>query len=176
MVKNKIKIILVLLFSLCFVFSMTFMGCIKVYPEGKKGEEAEMGQEEEFIAEEPLEEEPPPEEHFDEEPPPEEEPPQQEPQKIPEQEVKERCFHKAQNEIEDHSIYKNVVFDTEYDDNFVAKVKGQEYTYKCGIEFSAFDTNVNKDGHFVWEFVVRYDPNSDSCVVEGGNMQSEVHF
>jgi hypothetical protein len=175
-------------------------GCFKVYPEPEQ-----IVQENNFEGEEPPpgepqpEGEPPHEEQPPEEPPHEEEPPgdvqpgqepkteepkQEEPKKeepktaqpkISEQEIKKRCFNAAQYQIENNSIYKNVVFATKFDENFMNKVTGFDYKYECGIEFNALDTNVNKNGWFVWTFVVSYDVQANNCYVETGAMQTEKY-
>ena len=163
-IKNKLLLISILILISMLITCFTLLGCTKVYVEGEPGHEESPG------------EEPPPEGEPGHEESPGEEPKQEEPKKISEQEIKERCFHRAQYEIESHSIYTKVVFDTGYDDNFINKVTGYEYTYECGIEFNAWDGNAKSNGHFIWTFVVRYDPESDSCVVEGGTKQSEIFF
>ena len=167
-------------------------GCFKVYPEPEQ-----IVQENNFEGEEPPpgepqpEGEPPHEEPGPEEPPHEEEPPgdvqpkeEQKPEepkkeepktaqpKISEQEIKKRCFNAAQYQIEHNSIYNNVVFATKFDENFMNKVTGFDYKYECGIEFNALDTNANKNGWFVWTFVVSYDPQANNCYVETGAMQT----
>lgn len=183
--KKTILLTIVLLVSLLLVLNLSLTGCIRVYPDSERAE-----------GEPPPGEEPPPEEEFhnEEEPPPgeephnEEEPPpepgddpgqqnnNQQQSNLSEEEIKRRVFNAAQYEIEHNSIYKNVVFDTEYDPNFMNKVTGFDYKYECGLEFEALDTNVNKQGRFVWVFVVSYDPGSDKCFVETGSMQNEYFF
>lgn len=194
----NIKIIKYLIPVLAFIFAFSFCltGCFKVYPGGQEEVAMQEHPPEEHFEERP--DEPQPEEHFEEpppgeehpeehmeEPPPEEHPeehPPEEPKqhqeqpeskKVPENEVKERCFHAAQYEIENHSIYSNVTFKTAYDDKCINKVTGRDYCYECTIEFLGTDTNLNKDGHFIWTFVVSYDQNSNNCNVETGAKQSE---
>jgi len=198
--KKKIFIAFSLVLALTVMLSLCMYGCIRVYPgqenvaEGENFEEPPPEEHFEEHGEEPPPEEhheehgeePPPEEHHEEEPPPEEPPPEEpdpgnnnqqnnnnQQSNLSEDEIKRRVFNAAQYEIEHNSIYKNVVFNTDYDPNFLNKTTGYEYTYECGIEFEALDTNVNKQGKFVWVFVVRYDPGKDRCYVESGTMQSE---
>jgi hypothetical protein len=165
--KSKIILLLAALMTFSIVMGLGFVGCLKVYPESER------------VGEEP----PPEEEHRGEEPPPEEEPEpsggqnsqnnNQQQSNLSEEEIKRRVFNAAQYEIEHNSIYQNVVFDTKYDPNFMNKVTGYDYKYECGLEFEALDTNVGKQGKFVWIFVVSYDPDTDKCYVETGSMQSE---
>jgi len=191
--KVFITAVLMVVFIIGSIFSMG--GCFKIYPqaernaqegnidqefngeepppEGEPQPEGEPPQEEPPPGEPPKEELQPNEQHSDQEPPPEEPKPTQ--PKVSEQEIKERCFHAAQYQIENHSIYKNVVFNTKFDENFMNKVTGFDYKYECGIEFTALDTNVNKNGWFVWTFVVGYDPKADSCYVETGAMQTSKY-
>ena len=153
------------------LFSFSLSGCFKVYTEPKGTVEEGPDFQEEPPPEEHHEEEPPPEDHHEEEPPPE-----KQQNSLSEEDIKRKAFNAAQYQIENNSIYKDVVFNTAYDPHFINKVTGYDNKFECGIEFTALDTNVNKKGNFVWVFVVSYNPDNESCYVETGSMQSEMFF
>ncbi|MGM0367836.1 MAG: protease inhibitor I42 family protein [Actinomycetota bacterium] len=92
---------------------------------------------------------------------------------IPELDTEEKCITAAQEEIEKNPMYEEVVFKNPFSSESISKVKGKQNLYECIIKFEAWNKEKEKQGHFVWVFIVEYKPDADECVIHSSKKEVE---